>query len=60
MKYLKLFEAFESEILSATLKFLSQKGKKDFSIKEMMREAYFVPENKIMATHRRNFSQTTD
>ena len=30
MKYLKLFEAFESEILSATLKFLSQKGKKDF------------------------------
>ena len=30
MKYLKLFEAFESEILGATMKFLSKKGKEEF------------------------------
>lgn len=29
MKYIKLYEAFESEILSKTLKFLSNKGKSD-------------------------------
>ena len=40
------------------LVFISEKGKKDFSINEMMREAYFVPENKKISELLKEFKKT--
>jgi len=40
------------------LAFSSEKGKKDFSIKDMMREAYFVPENKKISELLKEFKKT--
>lgn len=40
------------------LAYSSEKGKRDFSIKNMMREAYFVPENKKISELLKEFKKT--
>ena len=40
------------------LAFISEKGKKGFSINEMIREAYFVPENKKISELLKEFKKT--